>query len=186
MNTESFLLRVRDDVYLRFIRPDEAETLFKLVDANRAYLREWLDWVDAQTSAKVSKENILKRIKKAEILETFDLGIFNADKLIGSMGFNSISIKNKKAEIGYWISREFQKQGIMTDCVRTLTSFGFNELKLHRIEIRCSTKNAKSSAIPERLGFAFEGVLRESFYLYDYFENSRIYSMLMHEWEQLK
>ncbi len=182
MNTETFIIPVRTTLLLRFIKPEEAAELFALVDKNRGYLREWLDWVDAQTGPKVSRENILKRIEKAEKGEMLDLGIYLDGKLIGSMGFNPISRKNKRAEIGYWISSEYQKQGIVTDCVRALTSFGFRELALHRIEIHCSTRNAKSSAIPEKLGFTLEGVFRDAFFLYDHFESSRVYSVITHEW----
>ena len=111
-----------------------------------------------------------------------DLGLYLDNMLIGSMGFNPISLKNKRAEIGYWISEEFEGKGITTNCVRMLTSYGFKELKLHRIEIHCSTRNAKSSSIPEKLGFKLEGVFRDSYYLYDHFECSKVYSMLEHEW----
>lgn len=184
MDTETFSISVRDDIELRFIKPEEAEALYKLVTDNRAYLREWLDWVDAQTGPEVSKENILKRIKKAETGEMLDLGIYKEGELIGSMGFNPISAKNKRAEIGYWISSGYQGKGMMTECVRALIGYGFKKLKLHRIEIHCSTRNAKSFAIPEKLGFTLDGVFRDSYYLYDHFESSKIYSMLAHEWKE--
>ena len=101
------------------------------------------------------------------------------------MGFNKIVEKSRRAEIGYWISEEYAGRGIMTDCVRALTSFGFRELKLHRIEIHCSRNNKKSVAIPERLGFTLEGIFRDGSFLYDHFENSRVYSILEHESEKL-
>ena len=157
--------------------------MYNLVDTNRAYLREWLDWVDAQTGPEVSRENILARIEKANEERVLDLGIFEGEKLIGSMGFNAIQKKSRRAEIGYWLAEEYEGKGIMTDCVRALVSYGFKELKLHRIEIHCSTNNAKSEAIPRRLGFKLDGVLRDGSFLYDHFEDSRVYSMLESEWK---
>ncbi len=182
MNTETFSIPVRENVGLRFIRPDEAEALFALVDKNRAYLREWLDWVDAQTGPEVSRQNIQGRIERAEAGEALDLGIYQGDKLIGSMGFISIKKKSRRAEIGYWLAEDSGGGGIMTDCVRTLVSYGFKGLQLHRIEIHCSMKNEKSFAIPERLGFRLEGVLRDGSFLYDHFESSKVYSILDGEW----
>lgn len=184
MNTDTFSLWVRDNITLRFIRPDEAEALYKLVDKNRAYLREWLDWVDAQTGPEVSRENIMKRMEKAREGESLDLGVYEGEKLIGSMGFNGIHRKSRRAEIGYWLSEAEEGRGIMTDCVRALVSYGFKELKLHRIEIHCRTNNTKSGAIPERLGFKLDGILRDGSFLYDHFENSRVYSQLDYEWKE--
>ncbi len=184
MNTETFLLPVRDNIMLRFIRPDEAEELYKLVDENRAYLRKWLDWVDDQRSPEASRANILKRIAQAEHGETLDLGIYHGGKLIGSMGFNKIVAKSKRAEIGYWLAEEHEGKGIMTDCARAMLAYGFEELHLHRIEIHCGITNEKSAAIPERLGFRQDGVLRDASFLYDHFESSKVFSQLEHEWKK--
>ncbi len=184
MEIETFSLPVRDGITLRFIRPDEAEALYHLVDDNRAYLREWLNWVDEQTGPEASRKNILKRIEEAGKGKTLDLGIYLDGKLIGSIGFNRIVSSNRKASIGYWISAAHEGRGIMADCVRVLVSYGFKELHLHRIRIQCSVNNAKSAAIPERLGFTLEGIAREDEFLYDHFEDSRIYSILAHEWKE--
>lgn len=184
MNTDTFSLPVRENLILRFIRPDEAEALYALVDKNRAHLRRWLNWVDGETGVESSRRNIAKRFEKAEKGETLELGIFHEGILIGSLGFNRIASENRKASIGYWISEEFQGKGIVTDCVKALVTYGFGTLNLHRIRIQCHVENKKSASIPERLGFTFEGIAREDEFLYDHFASSRIYSMLSHEWKQ--
>ncbi len=183
MNTETFSIPVREDLVLRFIRLDEAEALYALVDKNRAHLRQWLNWVDAQTSAESSRRNIAKRLERAEKGEARELGIFREGALIGSLGFNRISSENRKASIGYWITEEFQGKGIVTDCVKALISFGFKELNLHRIRIQCHVENKRSASIPERLGFTFEGIAREDEFLYDHFYDSRVYSVLEQNWK---
>lgn len=48
----------------------------------------------------------------------------------------------------------------MTEAVQGITAFAFEELKARRVEIRCDPQNVKSRAIPERLGFVLEGILR--------------------------
>jgi ribosomal-protein-serine acetyltransferase len=65
-----------------------------------------------------------------------------------------------KFEIGYWIDTRYSGNGYMTEAVQGITSFAFNELKARRVEIRCDSRNVKSRAIPERLGFTLEGVLK--------------------------
>lgn len=130
----------------------------------------------------MSREHIKKRLEHGKAGEALELGIYSGEELVGSIGFHHIAMENKKASIGYWISEEFQGRGIMTDCVRALIGYGFKMLGLHRIRIQCNVENRRSAAIPERLGFTFEGIAREDEFLYDRFASSRIYSILSHEW----
>jgi ribosomal-protein-serine acetyltransferase len=67
--------------------------------------------------------------------------------------------------IGYWLAEDYQGRGIMTDCVRMLVDFCFNELDLNRVYITCGFGNKKSRAIPELLGFVQEGILQEDMVL---------------------
>jgi len=60
---------------------------------------------------------------------------------------------------------------------------GFRRFGLHRIEIRCATWNHRSSAIPRRLGFVEEGILRESEWLHDKWVDLRVFSMLAQDWK---
>jgi len=46
MNPETFSIQVRENLVLRFIRPEEVELLFELVNKNRTFLRQWLSWID--------------------------------------------------------------------------------------------------------------------------------------------
>ena len=48
----------------------------------------------------------------------------------------------------------------MTEAVQGITDFAMRELKARRIEIRCDSLNTKSRAIPEKLGFALDGILK--------------------------
>jgi ribosomal-protein-serine acetyltransferase len=99
----------------------------------------------------------------------------------GVCGFHPFDITNKISSIGYWLSHAYLERGIMTLSVKALLEAGFREYGLNRIEIACATGNARSRAIPERLEFKFEGVIREREYLYDRYVDHAIYSMLASE-----
>jgi ribosomal-protein-serine acetyltransferase len=60
----------------------------------------------------------------------------------------------------------------------------FKELGLNCVELACAVGNARSCAIPERLGFTREGVLRQREWLYDHFVDHVSYSMLAAEWSR--
>lgn len=65
---------------------------------------------------------------------------------------------------------------------RAVVDYAFGRLGLHRVEIRCAADNHRSRAIPERLGFTQEGVLRESGYLNGRFVDMVVYGVLASEW----
>jgi ribosomal-protein-serine acetyltransferase len=70
----------------------------------------------------------------------------------------------------------------MTEAVRALVAYAFEVWKLNRVEIRAAVANVRSRAIPERLGFKQEGVLRQAERIGDRFEDLVVYSMLAGEW----
>jgi ribosomal-protein-serine acetyltransferase len=73
----------------------------------------------------------------------------------------------------------------MTDACRALVDYLFSELKLHRIEIRCATDNVKSWAVPKRLGFSKEGVLRQAQAFDGRFLDIEVYGLLAEDWNRV-
>ena len=72
----------------------------------------------------------------------------------------------------------------MTRACRALVTHAFRELGLHRVEIRAAPGNRRSRAIPERLGFRQEGILRDAEWPYDHYVDLVVYAMLADEWEE--
>ena len=60
----------------------------------------------------------------------------------------------------------------------------FDELGLHRVEIRCGTGNLRSCAIPERLGFTREGVVREAEWVNDRWVDLVVWGILEEDWRR--
>jgi ribosomal-protein-serine acetyltransferase len=145
---------------LRPLALDDAGELFALTDANRAYLRRWLPWVDAVTSVAHTREFIETVVEQRESGRGPVFAIVHGAALIGTIGFRPIDRLNCVGEIGYWLAAAAQGSGIMTGCCRFVVRYGFYTLDLHRIQIAAAVDNLRSRAIPERLGFRLEGVLR--------------------------
>ncbi len=183
-NQPHFSLAIGQGLELRLFEEAEAAEIFALVDRNRVYLRQWLPWVDYETSPEDSLEFIRRSQQQYTNNEGFQLGIRSQDHLAGVIGYHTVDWPNRHVEIGYWLGAEFQGKGMMTRACRVLIDFAFEKLLFNRVAILCATGNARSRAIPERLGFTQEGTLRESEWLYDHFVDLVVYSMLAREWEK--
>ncbi|MEX2116743.1 MAG: GNAT family protein [Bacteroidota bacterium] len=178
------LLSPTSELQLRDLSEDHAPRLFELLAANRSYLREWLPWLDTQRSVHDSIQFIRTVRTHSERKESLSLGIWYQNELCGVISLHRIDWPNRATMIGYWLSADFQGKGIMTESCRALLDHGFTLLGLHRIEIRCATENLKSRAIPERLGFTKEAVLRDCEWLYDHYVDLIVYSMLAPDWKK--
>lgn len=176
------MIKISDELFLRPILREDAEILFSLTDQDRLYLREWLPWVDGTKTIADSKKYIAISQKGEKTGTLLNLAIIWKDKIVGITGFNNIDRINRITSIGYWLSSGNQGNGIMTQAVKALTDFAFDELQMNKVEIRAAEKNTKSRSIPERLGYHQEGILRSNEWLYDQFVDNVVYSILADEW----
>lgn len=160
----------------------DSPLLFKLTDDNRGILKKWMVWVPGVKEVGDSKKFILKCFKGYKEKTSLEMGLWENDKLIGCIGFNHLDKDNKKAEVGYWLSKNSQGKGAMTKAVKALVDYGFKKLHLNRIYLKAGKENLKSRAIPERLGFKQEGILRNDVYIDNRFVDHVVYGILKKEW----
>ena len=88
-----------------------------------------------------------------------------APGLIGTCGFHLHDRHNQHAEVGYDLARVYWRQGIMSEALRPVLRYGFEQLKLHRIEANVTEGNIASVKTLLKAGFRQEGVWRERAYL---------------------
>lgn len=82
------------------------------------------------------------------------------DHVLGQIAFRTIDLHEGAAELSYWVLQEARGRGVAPLAVLALTSWAFDVLGLHRIEINHSTLNVASCHVAERAGYVFEGVKR--------------------------
>ena len=85
-----------------------------------------------------------------------------SDALVGSVAIHEVNWDLPAFQIGYWGNSSYSGQGYMTEAVAAATQYAFKILKAIRVEICCDPDNERSSRIPERLNYQFEGNLRFS------------------------
>lgn len=175
-------LKVDDSIVLDLIDYHHAETLYQLVKLNRQHLREWLPWVDHMRSVDDFRKYInSSKQRYANHTETGYVVMAN-NVMIGRLGLYNIDLHNRSASIGYWLGQQWLGRGIITRCCKAVIDEGFTRLHLNRIEIRAALENYKSQAIPERLGFKKEGIIRQGEFVNNQFVDLYVYSMLNAEW----
>ena len=179
-----FSAPIDEGLELRLLEPRHAEVLFNLIDENREHLGYWFPWVEETKTAEDSREFIRDGFRQFARGDGFQTGIWLEGVLIGVTGLQYISQQFCSTEIYYWLSSKYQGRGVMTKTCSHLVTYLFEELKLNRIEIRCSEMNRRSCAIPERLGFRLEGKLRGMGYTRDGLTDHLVYGLLADEWRE--
>jgi ribosomal-protein-serine acetyltransferase len=177
-----FCAAVRPGLELRLLEERHSATVFALADRERQRLRQWLPWVDATTSEDDILAFIRRTLEQFANNNGFAAGIWEHGRFVGNIGLHPIDWRNRRVEIGYWLGSEFEGRGIITEACLAVVNHLFVELELHRIEILCASANAKSIAVPRRLGFAYEGVRRQMQLLHGRYVDLEVYVMLRTDW----
>ncbi len=105
--------------------------------------------------------------------------------LIGSVGLE-IERKNNNAELVYWLGKDYWGQGYATEAARGVVSYGFDELKLHRIYARYFSRNLASGRVLEKLGMTHEGRLRDHLKKFGVYEDLEMAGLLEEEFRELQ
>lgn len=179
-----FTYRLEPGLTLELLQPRHAAELFDAVDENRDHLSPWMPWVEATKSVADVEAFIATTLRQIADNNGFQTAIRSGEAIVGVIGMHKIDWHNKSTSLGYWLSQDAQRQGIMTKACTAYVSHAFDELRLHRVEIRCATENAKSRAIPKRLGFTNEGVLRQVECINGQYLDHVVYGLLAPEWHK--
>jgi ribosomal-protein-alanine N-acetyltransferase len=105
--------------------------------------------------------------------------------IIGRCALHNWNTECFRAEIGYHIEKEANKQkGYMTEAVKSIIDFGFDQLKLNRIEAVVNPKNIPSLKIIQKFNFTQEGYLKQHFFVEGQFVDSLIFGLLKSEYKK--
>ncbi len=114
--------------------------------------------------------------------ETFAFAITLDDKVIGSIGvFRQQNIHRQTAEMGYYIAEEYWGKGIMTDAVKQICEYVFENSDILRIYAEPFAYNTGSCRVLEKAGFQYEGTLRNNAVKNGKVIDMRMYSLLREE-----
>ena len=84
----------------------------------------------------------------------------------------------KSAEVGYSLGRAYWNRGIMTEALRAVVAYGFDQLGLNRIEAQHETDNPASGRVMAHVGMRKEGTLRQRLVNKGKFVDVALYAIL--------
>ncbi|MCM0650240.1 GNAT family N-acetyltransferase [Clostridium swellfunianum] len=127
-------------------------------------------------------ENLIKRMDEG-ISFVWSVVDKTDNKVIGTV--NLYFKEDRAASIGAVINSECWGKGIATEALKEIVSFGFDNMKLIRIEGKCESNNAASEKMLKKLGMSYEGTLRKEVIIRGIPRDAKVYSILNEEYNAL-
>lgn len=107
-----------------------------------------------------------------------------AGKLIGIIGLHLIK-EHQKAELGYWLAKDFWGKGYLPEALKSVLQVGFNDLKLNKIYATHFLHNPASGKVMQKVGMKFEGVLKQEYLHQGKFLDVNRYAILKKDFESI-
>ncbi|MFM9281543.1 GNAT family N-acetyltransferase [Paenibacillus jiagnxiensis] len=128
---------------------------------------------------------LLNRLSFSEDAVRWGIELKENRELIGSCGFNHWQLQGAfKGEIGYELSSLHWRKGYMSEALDLLHAFGFETMRLNRLEAMIDPRNEPSQRLLESFGWSREGLLRQVQYTATGYKDMLIYSLLYEEWKR--
>ncbi|GAA0433239.1 GNAT family N-acetyltransferase [Agaribacter marinus] len=168
--------------YLRPFTEDDVTECLNLEKRNRSFFAAYSiereeDFYTEEAQLKRIRQAISRQAKEEE----YHFGMFlnEEDKLIGTI--NLFQVKRGPVQcalIGYVLDKSHNGKGYMTEAAKLVVDFGFNELKLHRIEAGVMPHNTGSIRVLEKAGFHKEGIAKKNVKINGKWEDHQVLAII--------
>ena len=157
---------------------------------NKLYLQPWEPlW----SINELERSSFVKRVRMFERLshndQAYSFLIFTSDNedFIGEVNISNVQRGIiQSCTIGYWIAKDCEGKGMMSESLELVKEFIFNELKLHRIEAACLPHNMPSLKVLLKNGFIKEGTARKLLKINDKWQDHTVLSFIIDDFKKLK
>jgi len=169
---------------LRPFRRRDVSSLHEAVTVSLEDLQPWLPWIEGYDRG-VSQRFIRESVSAWAERRAFDFTIRTADDLdrhVGNVSIWTTSQQNAIGEVGYWIRSDDSGNGFATEATTRVIQIGFEEMGLHKVQLRIAVGNTRSERIAQRLEFTLEGTLRDEVKVGNRWLDHTVWSMLESEW----
>lgn len=169
---------------LRPFRRRDVGPLHDAIEMSLSDLQPWLPWVDGYNRA-VSQRFVRESVAAWAEQRAYDFTIRTIDdqgRHIGNVSIWPVSSQNSIGEVGYWIRSDETGKGYGAEATTRIIQVGFEEMKLHKVQLRIAVGNIRSERIAQNLGFVLEGTLRDEVKVGSRWLDHTVWSLLEDEW----
>lgn len=158
-----------DRLLLRAPRPGLGDAIYESVTASLNELKPWMDWAHEPLSPQGAEIRARRALARFLTRDGFRYDIFLSETgaYIGATGLHRIDWQIRCFDIGYWIDSRHTERGYATEAAKAMADLAFNELGARRVQIRVDSLNLASAAIPPKIGFQLDAVLRNAMPTHD-------------------
>ena len=157
---------------------------------NKLYLQPWEPlW----SINELERSSFVKRVRMFERLshndQAYSFLIYKSDNedFIGEVNISNVQRGIiQSCTIGYWIAKDCESKGMMSESLELVKEFIFNELKLHRIEAACLPHNMPSLKVLLKNGFIKEGTARKLLKINDKWQDHTVLSFILDDFKKSK
>lgn len=169
-----------EDVQLRTIEEDDIDFLCDLVNDPDV----WPYLNNHTPRNRVTEREFVEERVTEESIHLFICVGENGDEPAGTIGFEPATAVSGSAELGIMLASEYWGEGYGTKASRLLTTFAFEERRMHRMVAQAVGENVGSCRIWEKLGFRQEARLKEAAYHQGEYMDVLLYAVLEGEWTE--
>ncbi|MFN0043790.1 MAG: GNAT family N-acetyltransferase [Alphaproteobacteria bacterium] len=195
---------------LRLLRTLSYNTPLLRLDARRVFLRapserDWREWAELRAVSRAFLEpwepswpadalaRAIYRRRLDQIADELrsDTGhsfhIFRRgdERLVGGISLTNIRRGVvQSGTLGYWIGQPFERLGLMTEALASVVEFGYERLKLHRLEAACLPANEASRRVLQKCGFQQEGYARGYLRINGEWHDHVLFGLLHDDWKR--
>jgi ribosomal-protein-serine acetyltransferase len=165
---------------VRPCQPTDAEPVYEAVRESIKELSPWMPWCHRAYSIEDARIWFGSRPDTWQRGMEYDFLIANRSdgRPLGICGLNNLDRDNRLANLGYWIRTSNARQGVATAAISLVAQFGFEELKLNRIEIIVATGNIPSQGVATKIGASREGRLRKRLVVREHVYDAIMFSLI--------
>ena len=116
---------------------------------------------------------------------TFSIVTIDEDKLIGTVGLESIDYMNRTGMLGIFIGdKKYLSKGYGTEAIRLLLDYGFNYMNLHNIKLNVMSFNERALKCYKKCGFKEMGKIRENKFINGKYYDTIVMDILENEFTE--
>lgn len=174
-------------LFLRPLVESDAKALFGAVEASREALKRRLRWVGDVRSTEDERRFIAESLSAMETGDLLLWGVFESktDELAGVVSLDKFSLKERtQACFSTWINASMQDKGYATEAGRVVVECAFRKLNCHRLFVRMDPSNRAFRRVLKKIGFKYEGCLRDDKRLNGRWINQECWGLLKSEWKK--